>query len=711
MVDRDPASKTSAYTLFIQNHGPYQPIDVKLNKVNGRSFRIEWYKQFPWIEFSESLQAAFCFNCRVFPPNNVEDSFVNTGFKNWKKGVERCSLHQRSIAHKESTSKLSSYSFSKNNGTIITELNSAHKKTILLNREYIKCLLKTLLFCAKQGIAFRGHRETDSSMNCENFIELLKLRAQDNEIINNYFIEKEMTFTYTSPEYQNLFLKYMADNINKSIVNDIQTNGVYSILVDETQDLGYHEQVSIYIRYVDSFVPHEVFLGFYKTNTTDGLALTNVIKETLKLHGLNLSFIRGQCYDGAASMRGCYNGVLSKIKEENPLALYVHCYAHILNLCLVDLAKFIPMVRNTFGTLSTLHNFIKASSKRYAVFKNIQEESNKSGKKTLKSLSDTRWNCRIEAIRSVLENINTVFKTLSEIQNTDVHSGSDAASLLRCTQNFEFIFCLQVLNEVLGLTSALNLYLQSPKNNYSTVKSMAKHTIESLQSYRSDQKFSELWILSNNVCNQNEIDPPKLPRNSKIPKKLGGGGKQPVYENIQEYFKLSFYIPLLDLLINDITNRFSENDLDILQALCEVISKENPTNMVIQSVCSTYNLNESELKSELLVLNKMFNSNNIKDELEKRIDFFKENNLRGAFQNYYQCLKIFLSIPTNTASNERSFSSLKKLKTYLRLTMCQPRLSSIATLYIERNVKVNIDQVIDTFDEGALIRGRRLALK
>lgn len=69
----DPASKTSACTFFIENHGPYQPKDVKLFiKINGRSFRTELYSQFPWIEFSEHLQAAFCFNCRVFLSKNSE---------------------------------------------------------------------------------------------------------------------------------------------------------------------------------------------------------------------------------------------------------------------------------------------------------------------------------------------------------------------------------------------------------------------------------------------------------------------------------------------------------------------------------------------------------------------------------------------------------------------------------------------------------------
>jgi len=235
------------------------------------------------------------------------------------------------------------------------------------------------------------------------------LRAHDNAIIHKYYIEKEMSFTYTNPEYQNLFFKYMADSIKKSIIKDIQSNGFYSILVDETQDLSYHEQVSIYILYVDQhFVPHEVFLGFYKTITTDGLALTNLIKNVLNSYRIDLNNIRGQCYDGAASMRGSYSGVQSRIKDENPLALYVHCYAHILNLCLVDLAKSVSMVRNTFGTLSTLHNFIKASSKRYAIFKKgqksnaenktIPDSSNFDNQKVQEDLKNIKKNIKIKSL-------------------------------------------------------------------------------------------------------------------------------------------------------------------------------------------------------------------------------------------------------------------------------------------------------------------------
>lgn len=95
--------------------------------------------------------------------------------------------------------------------------------------------------------------------------------------------------------------------------------------------------------------------------------------------------------DGAAAMRGTYNGVQAKIRELNPLAFYVYCYAHILNLCLVDLTKQVACVRNIFGTLQSLNNYIKASSKRNAIYESIWSQSSKvNGPKSLKKLFKTR---------------------------------------------------------------------------------------------------------------------------------------------------------------------------------------------------------------------------------------------------------------------------------------------------------------------------------
>lgn len=53
---------------------------------------------------------------------------------------------------------------------------------------------------------------------------------------------------------------------------------------------------------------------------------------------------------------------------------------------------------------------------------------------------------------------------------------------------------------------------------------------------------------------------------------------------------------------------------------------------------------------------------------------------------------IFLTLPVSVASNERSFSKLKLLKTYLRAAMSNDRLSDLGILSIERDRFSEIDK-------------------
>lgn len=89
----------------------------------------------------------------------------------------------------------------------------------------------------------------------------MNLRSNDNQIIQQYYLQKEKRL----PLYRlNYFLKYMANDVLQNIISDIKAAGIFSIIVDETQDLGRHEQVSIVIHYDDKDPsPHESFIGFY----------------------------------------------------------------------------------------------------------------------------------------------------------------------------------------------------------------------------------------------------------------------------------------------------------------------------------------------------------------------------------------------------------------------------------------------------------------
>jgi hypothetical protein len=65
-----------------------------------------------------------------------------------------------------------------------------------------------------------------------------------------------------------------------------------------------------------------------------------------------------------------------------------------------------------------------------------------------------------------------------------------------------------------------------------------------------------------------------------------------------------------------------------------------------------------------------------------------------SFLNACIAYKILLTIPVTVASAERTFSKLKLIKSYLRSTMSQERLSGLAILSIEKNILEKIDYKI-----------------
>ena len=79
----------------------------------------------------------------------------------------------------------------------------------------------------------------------------------------------------------------------------------------------------------------------------------------------------------------------------------------------------------------------------------------------------------------------------------------------------------------------------------------------------------------------------------------------------------------------------------------------------------------------------------------------------GTYSITATLLQIFATLPVTTATGERSFSALKLIKTYLRMSMQENRLSALALFYINYDIKLDYSQVIDQFAKG----NRRFNLK
>ena len=92
------------------------------------------------------------------------------------------------------------------------------------------------------------------------------------------------------------------------------------------------------------------------------------------------------------------------------------------------------------------------------------------------------------------------------------------------------------------------------------------------------------------------------------------------------------------------------------------------------------------------------------------IDMFQQiehNDLIEAFPNVNIMFKMYLCMFVRNCTGERSFSKLKLILNYLRDTMGQERLSSLALLAIENELLKGIDFNSSIIDRFAKEKARR----
>ena len=83
----------------------------------------------------------------------------------------------------------------------------------------------------------------------------------------------------------------------------------------------------------------KAFIGLVHVKDTSVLYLKKTIVNVLAQHSLSLSYVRGQCYDGASNMQGDINSLKMLIKKESKSAHSIHRFANQLQLTLVAVSK------------------------------------------------------------------------------------------------------------------------------------------------------------------------------------------------------------------------------------------------------------------------------------------------------------------------------------------------------------------------------------
>ena len=128
----------------------------------------------------------------------------------------------------------------------------------------------------------------------------------------------------------------------------------------------------------------------------------------------------------------------------------------------------------------------------------------------------------------------------------------------------------------------------------------------------------------------------------------------------------------------------------------ELYRNSFPDNYVKENASNYTMLKKDKLKCELSVLY----ANNNFSGISNITELINENGFDETFSEVSKLLEIVLVTPISIADSERSFSTMKRIKTFLRNTMLQDKLNSLACLSIHKEDISKIRNYNNNADKG-----------
>jgi hypothetical protein len=483
-------------------------------------------------------------------------------------------------------------------------LDNAHKKEVEGNRALLVPIVDTILTCARQNMAFRGHRGESGSVSADglepvgndgNFRALLRYRIRGGDtVLQAHVRTAAKNATYQSPDIQNELISAAGDLVKESVLRRIKEAKFWVLLADETTDRHHREQLTVVVRYLlpdengmwhcfeDPIAIVDVYAtiqgnrqsgpGDGETRLT-GTAIATILLQIIRKLGLNLATCVGQGYDGAAALSSERVGAATQFKRDAINAHYYHCSMHCLNLS-ASKAVSIAAIRHAQDVVKETTTCFHSSAKRSSLLTLCIAEADDTrvSKTQLTTLCTTRFIERHTAIvcfRSLLAFIMDALDCMASWQSTEARKTANSLKNSICQS--DFVVSLVILEHISGLMLPTTRALQTVGLDLVEAMHGVDDLVSSLRSMRSAEHFTKLFQEASNVASTVlgiSLAKPRIASRSKYrPTAAVGVGAD---DTAEEYYRINVYFPALDSIIQDVELRFGAKQKEAMH-LCHVI--------------------------------------------------------------------------------------------------------------------------------------------
>ncbi|XP_046842007.1 zinc finger MYM-type protein 1-like [Xenia sp. Carnegie-2017] len=610
-------------TTWVKHEKDFTSEDKESSVKHGRYFQGQWLRNYEWL-----IKGVF--------------GSYEVGIDNWKKGCEKFNEHENSYAHKEAclTSDKGQLSISIACSSLALETQQLRRKGLIshlqtLKHSYAKFNLDKAIndkaLKHRQGTRHPGRAETDDS--------------------------------------------------------------------DESSDVSKKEQFSFSVRTCDdSYEVSEDFVGIYEC--LQGLlsdALLHYTKDILLRCGMEGHKMAAMSFYGASAMKS----LARKLKEDiAPNAIYVHCFSHCNELIIQDAAKQSNLLSTSLDLCQSLYAIVGAHSKHILLFEEIQANfRNETGTNDykvlrLQSLSTTRWTTRVKAAYVIFKKLAELHATLKKLQDDPSISADRKAKirgiLRRQLSSLIVIFNLNVTRKLLALFDKLSKELQAVDISAEYALFSIRHVLQRLHEMRSEEEFERTLDDAKKVFRVMMSFPLEFSENfgtrlRKVPRWMNNEEiliteslhvtDASVYNSANITPMRSSYYQAIDAIISGLGWRSEQDDLFQIKCIEKLLLNSMKERGVSLDGLSNSLIDKDVLRMQLDDLPTILGLYNA-DQKKKITEVTRISTIAEIFSampstkkrcsEIHKLIILYYTMPLSSASCERTFSVMHRLKTWLR---------------------------------------------
>ena len=400
-------------------------------RVSSKTYEL-WKKSFPWLEITDQtfLRCTYCRQCKL------KHVWADEGTPNVQKSsLER---HNSSKDHVHAAKMHLRQSIN----TDEIELDTGESNVHVQNAD-------TFLFRTVYAVA--KHEMPSEKVN--GMLELQALNGCD------------MRYQHLSWTTIGEIQQCISTILKRSIVDEINTSDHFSLMLDESTDISVEKHLSICIRYVKNGEPCTKFLANVKVNDGCATTIVNALYDCVSSLGIDMSKCVSLATDGASVMLGKKTGVGVQVKAKySPFAIQTHCFAHRLNLALVDSIKKIETLKTFRDKFGALYTFMSGSPNRTSTLRSIQQLLDEP-ELAMKQLHSIRWLGLRDAVYAVYMCYASVLTTLSKFAGDN----PSAKGLYKYFSTYKVALLLGFMLDIHTELGTLSCHLQKQELLFSEV--------------------------------------------------------------------------------------------------------------------------------------------------------------------------------------------------------------------------------------------------